>query len=295
MDRFAAELERLLAGMSARGLSANTIKAYGSDLRELLEFAESHKKDLDLDVVRDWLYAISKAGGAKSTLARKTAAVRAFSSHLFESGVLSADFGLRLKSPKLEKSLPKVATESSLDEVLERMRARASEDPISQMELVAFELLYGTGMRVSELCGINLSDLDFSRQLVMVTGKGNKQRMLPYGQFAAEAIEVYVRKGRPKLQVESSPEALLLSSRGKRVGVRQVYSLVANELERTSTGKAGPHTLRHSAATHLLDHGADLRAVQELLGHASLGTTQIYTHVSIDRLKKSFEQAHPRA
>ena len=284
-----------LSSMTARGLSANSTKAYGSDLRELIEFAESQKKDLDLDVVRDWLYAISKAGGAKSTLARKTAAVRAFSSHLFESGVISVDFGLRLKSPKLDKSLPKVATESSLDEVLERMRARASEDPVSQMELVAFELLYGTGMRVSELCGINLADLDFSRQLVMVNGKGNKQRMLPYGQFAAEAIEVYVRKGRPKLQVESSPEALLLSSRGKRVGVRQVYSLVANELERTSTGKAGPHTLRHSAATHLLDHGADLRAVQELLGHASLGTTQIYTHVSIDRLKKSFEQAHPRA
>ena len=295
MDRFAVELERLLTGMSARGLAANTIKAYGSDLRELLEFADSQKRDLDLEIVRDWLYAISKAGGAKSTLARKTAAVRAFSSHLFESELVSADFGLRLKSPKLEKSLPKVATEGSLDQVLERMRVRASEDPISQMELVAFELLYGTGMRVSELCGINLGDLDFSRQLVMVTGKGNKQRMLPYGQFAAEAIEIYVRKGRPKLQVESSPEALLLSSRGKRVGVRQVYSLVANELERTSTGKAGPHTLRHSAATHLLDHGADLRAVQELLGHASLGTTQIYTHVSIERLKKSFDQAHPRA
>lgn len=289
------ELERFLAGIRARGLAVNTIKAYGSDLRELLEFAESHNSELEIDVVRDWLYAISKAGGAKSTLARKTAAVRAFSSHLFESGLIATDFGLRLKSPKLDKSLPKVASETSLDEVLDRMRARASEDPVSQMELVAFELLYGTGMRVSELCGIDLGDLDFSRKLVMVTGKGNKQRMLPYGQFAAEAIEVYVRKGRPKLQIESSPEALLLSSRGKRVGVRQVYSLVANELERTSTGKAGPHTLRHSAATHLLDHGADLRAVQELLGHASLGTTQIYTHVSIDRLKKSFEQAHPRA
>jgi integrase/recombinase XerC len=295
VDRFLVELERFLAGIRARGLAVNTIKAYGSDLRELLEFAESHKSELEIDVVRDWLYAISKAGGAKSTLARKTAAVRAFSSHLFESGLIATDFGLRLKSPKLDKSLPKVASEISLDEVLERMRARASEDPVSQMELVAFELLYGTGMRVSELCGIDLGDLDFSRQLVMVTGKGNKQRMLPYGQFAAEAIEVYVRKGRPKLQIESSPEALLLSSRGKRVGVRQVYSLVANELERTSTGKAGPHTLRHSAATHLLDHGADLRAVQELLGHASLGTTQIYTHVSIERLKKSFEQAHPRA
>ncbi len=295
MERFEIELERFLSGLAARGLAANTAKAYGSDLRELLDFARSQSKELDLDLVRDWLYAISKAGGAKSTLARKTAAVRAFSSHLFDSSLIASDFGLRLRSPKLDKSLPKVASESSLDQVLERMRARATDDPISQMELVAFELLYGTGMRVSELCGVDLGDLDFSRQLVRVTGKGNKQRVLPYGQYAADAIEIYVRSGRPKLQVESSPEALLLSSRGKRVGVRQVYSLVANELERTSTGKAGPHTLRHSAATHLLDNGADLRAVQELLGHASLGTTQIYTHVSVERLKKSFEQAHPRA
>lgn len=289
------ELDSFLRQIQARGLSPNTIKAYGSDLIELLDFSEAAKRELDVEVVRDWLFAISKAGGAKSTLARKTAAVRAFSSHLFDAGLIQSDFGLRLKSPKLDKTLPKVATESSLDEVLGRMRARSSEDPVAQMELVAFELLYGTGMRVSELCGIDLGDLDFSRQLVRVTGKGSKQRMLPYGQFAAEAIEIYVRKGRPRLQVESSPEALLLSSRGKRVGVRQVYSLVANELERTSTGKAGPHTLRHSAATHLLDHGADLRAVQELLGHASLGTTQIYTHVSVERLKKSFDQAHPRA
>ncbi len=295
MERISIELEAFLRHLAARGLAANTIKSYGSDLRELIEYAESKKLEFDLEAVRDWLFAISKAGGAKSTLARKSAAVRAFSSHLFEAGVILTDFGLRLKSPKLDQTLPKVATEKSLDEVLERMRARSHDDPVAQMELVAFELLYGTGMRVSELCGIDLSDLDFARQLVMVTGKGSKQRMLPYGQYAAEAIERYMRFGRPKLQIPTSPEALLLSSRGKRVGVRQVYSLVANELERTSTGKAGPHTLRHSAATHLLDHGADLRAVQELLGHASLGTTQIYTHVSIERLKSSFQQAHPRA
>jgi len=169
------------------------------------------------------------------------------------------------------------------------------EKPVALMELAAFELLYATGMRVSELAGANLQDVDYSRQLILVTGKGNKQRMLPYGAPAAQALENWVRLGRPKLQVEASPDALLLSSRGKRVGVRQLYSLVAKELAETPTGKAGPHTLRHSAATHLLDHGADLRAVQEILGHASLGTTQIYTHVSVERLRKSFEQAHPRA
>jgi integrase/recombinase XerC len=192
--------------------------------------------------------------------------------------------------------LPKVATEGTLDRVFEKLRARAlTEKPVALMELAAFELLYATGMRVSELAGAGMSDVDYSRQLILVTGKGNKQRMLPYGAPAAQALENWIRLGRPKLQTETSPDSLLLSSRGKRVGVRQLYSLVAKELAETPTGKAGPHTLRHSAATHLLDHGADLRAVQEILGHASLATTQIYTHVSVERLRKSFEQAHPRA
>jgi integrase/recombinase XerC len=150
-------------------------------------------------------------------------------------------------------------------------------------------------MRVSELAGLNISDIDYSRKLLKVTGKGNKQRMLPYGDAAAKALNEYIRAGRPKLVNDTSPEALLLTSRGKRVGVRQLYSLVANLLAQTATGPAGPHTLRHSAATHLLDHGADLRAVQEILGHSSLATTQIYTHVSVERLRDAFEQAHPRA
>jgi integrase/recombinase XerC len=150
-------------------------------------------------------------------------------------------------------------------------------------------------MRVSELAALDVDDFDFSRQLVRVTGKGDKQRMLPYGDAAAEAVARWMRQGRNSYAVPESPAALLLTSRGKRVGVRQIYSLVAKQLEETPTGAAGPHTLRHSVATHLLDHGADLRAVQEILGHASLGTTQIYTHVSVERLKKSFEQAHPRA
>ena len=150
-------------------------------------------------------------------------------------------------------------------------------------------------MRVSELAGIDLEDIDYSRSLARVTGKGNKQRMLPFGNSAARAINSWVKTGRDHYRTGSSPQALLLTSRGKRVGVRQLYSLVADQLSATATGKAGPHTLRHSAATHLLDHGADLRAVQEILGHASLATTQIYTHVSVDRLRKSFEQAHPRA
>ena len=296
MERYAVELENFIAQLSARGLSSNTLKAYRSDIADYLEFLKDKKLELNIDSVRDWLFRISEAGGSKTTLARKSSSIRAFTAALFEKGLIEADPGLRLRSPKLDRSLPKVATEVSLDRVFERLRAMAlTEKPVALMELAAFELLYATGMRVSELAGAGLSDVDYSRQLILVTGKGNKQRMLPYGTPAAQAIENWVRLGRPKLQTESSPDSLLLTSRGKRVGVRHLYSLVAKELAETPTGKAGPHTLRHSAATHLLDHGADLRAVQEILGHASLATTQIYTHVSVERLRKSFEQAHPRA
>jgi integrase/recombinase XerC len=213
-----------------------------------------------------------------------------------ERGVIDVDPGLRLRSPKLDRTLPKVATEDSITKVLQRLQNLATTDkPAALHDLCAFELLYATGMRVSELAALDVDDFDFSRQLVRVTGKGDKQRMLPYGDAAAEAVARWMRQGRNSYAVPESPAALLLTSRGKRVGVRQIYSLVAKQLEETPTGAAGPHTLRHSAATHLLDHGADLRAVQEILGHASLGTTQIYTHVSVERLKKSFEQAHPRA
>lgn len=296
MERYAIELDNFIAKLSARGLSANTLKAYRSDISDYLQFLTDKKQDFSIDSIRDWLFRISESGGTKATLSRKTSSIKAFSAALFELGILDSDPGLRLRSPKLDRSLPKVATEVSLDKVFSKLRARTTaESPIALMELVAFELLYATGMRVSELAGANLNDVDFSRNLILVTGKGDKQRMLPFGSPALETLDLWLRLGRPKLQTQSSPESLLLSSRGKRVGVRQIYGLVARELAETPTGKAGPHTLRHSAATHLLDHGADLRAVQEILGHASLGTTQIYTHVSVERLRKSFEQAHPRA
>jgi integrase/recombinase XerC len=170
-----------------------------------------------------------------------------------------------------------------------------ADNPVALMNHCAVELLYATGMRVSELAGLDLSDIDHERQLLRVTGKGNKQRMLPYGLRAKDAIDRWVGLGRPVVEIPTSSNALLLSSRGGRVGVRQLYDVVANQLATTTLGSAGPHTLRHSAATHLLDHGADLRAVQEILRHASLTTTQIYTHVSVERLRSSFEQAHPRA
>ena len=291
-----AELTGFVAHLASRGTSSNTQKAYLADLRDLTAFLDDKKRELDLESLRDWMWALSEAGATKTTLARKTSSAKAFTNFLFEREKIESDPGLRLKAPKLDRGLPKVATEKSLDEIFNRLQFLATTDnPAGMRDLCAFELLYATGMRVSELAGVDLEDVDYSRALVRVTGKGNKQRMLPFGHSAQRAIEEWVRDGREQYRTDSSPSALLLTSRGKRVGVRQLYSLVAQQLAQTPTGKAGPHTLRHSAATHLLDHGADLRAVQEILGHASLATTQIYTHVSVDRLRKSFDQAHPRA
>lgn len=296
MEELRTELEGFLKSLQARGNSTQTIRAYRSDISDLLDFLESKRIELNLNSIRDWLYAQLQAGAAKSTLARKTSSVRAFTASLFEKGALEVDPGIKLRSPKLDRPLPKVASEVSLAAVFESLYSRAEQnDPSALRDVCAFELLYGTGMRVSELAGLDISDFDFSRRLVLVTGKGDKQRMLPFGDQAAKALETWLRLGRGHFALEASKDALLLSSRGSRIGVRQLFSLVADALSATPTGKAGPHTLRHSAATHLLDHGADLRAVQEILGHASLATTQIYTHVSVERLKSSFAQAHPRA
>ena len=293
------ELEREVAKfgrwLQARGTSPNTQKAYLKDVLDYLEFQKTLKSPLTLETLRNWLYKQAEAGASKSTLARKTSSLKAFSGWLYANGLIADDPAIRLKSPKLDRSLPKVASESSLDQVLSDLEKLATAGGAFElMRWCAFELLYSTGMRVSELAGLRVSDIDFSRRLLRVTGKGNKERMLPYGKSAERALEAWIKLGRPKVDVGLT-ETLLVSSRGKKVGVRQLYSLVADQLSKTPTGPAGPHTLRHSAATHLLDHGADLRAVQEILGHASLGTTQIYTHVSIERLRKSFEQAHPRA
>jgi integrase/recombinase XerC len=289
------ELSQFGRWLAARGTSDNTQKAYVRDVADFLDFQKTCSAELDLETLRNWLYKQAESGASKSTLARKTSSIRAFTGWLFERDLITEDPGLKIKTPKLDRTLPKVASESSLDSLLEALeKAALAGGPVELLRWCAFELLYSTGMRVSELAGLRVSDVDFSRRLLRVTGKGNKERMLPYGQAGQGAIDAWMLRGRPALDVGLS-DALLISTRGKKVGVRQLYSIVANELAKTATGSAGPHTLRHSAATHLLDHGADLRAVQEILGHASLGTTQIYTHVSIERLRQSFEQAHPRA
>ena len=297
--------EKAISGFEAhldagRGYSTNTVKAYLIDVRDLADFLAKKNvlnvSELELEHLRDWLWQATQQGLTKATIARKSAAIRTFTAWALKSEIAPSDPGLRLKSPKASRTLPKVVSRESLSMVFEALQERATEDnPQGIRDLVAVELLYASGARVSELVGLDLENIDYSRNIMRVMGKGAKERMVPFGQPARDALDKWIRTARPKLVSEKSGQALLLNSRGQRIGVRQVYSLVANLLEATPTGAAGPHSLRHSAATHLLDGGADLRAVQELLGHASLGTTQIYTHVSIERLRDGYKNAHPRA
>ena len=285
---------------SAKGYSLNTVRAYLADVQDLQQTMDLSDADpvtkIDLEILRDWLWRVSEKSTAKSTIARKSASIRSFTAWLFKFGHLEQDPGLRLRSPKANRALPKVVSRESLDQIFSWLGARATLDnPTGIRDLAIVELLYATGARVSELVGLDLADIDYSRNIVRLMGKGSKERMVPFGQPARDALDNWIRISRNELANDRSGSALFLNSRGQRVGVRQVYSLVAGLLDSTSAGASGPHALRHSAATHLLDGGADLRAVQELLGHASLGTTQIYTHVSIERLKDGYKNAHPRA
>jgi integrase/recombinase XerC len=294
LDQFSAELA------NSRGFSSNTVKAYRSDVADLFGFMDSKQQqsvqDIDLELIRDWLWRVSEKGFTKTTLARKSAAIRAFTAWLFKLGQLESDPVLKLRSPKASRTLPKVLSREAMSGIFEKLEPLATTDnPTGIQDLVIIEILYGSGIRVSELVGLNLEDIDYSRKILRVTGKGNKQRMVPFSDPASDALASWVRNARSQFENEMSGNALLINSRGKRVGVRQVYALVAGLLSETAVGVAGPHALRHSAATHLLDGGADLRAVQELLGHSSLATTQIYTHVSVDRLKQGYLKAHPRA
>ena len=279
-----------------RGFSENTVRSYRSDLLGLVEFASERQAveptDLDLELLRDWLWKASEGGLAKSTLARRSAAARAFSAWLAKTGATPGDAAARLKAPRPDQHLPRVLTRGQVDSIFESLQALADTgDHTAIRDLAVIELLYGAALRVSEVVGLNLGDVDLERQTVRVTGKGSKQRVVPFGVPARRAVVSWI-EARPTAETT----AMFLNTRGNRVNARTIYEVVASILiELPGTGPSGPHAFRHTAATHLLDGGADLRAVQEMLGHASLGTTQIYTHVSTERLKQSYALAHPRA
>lgn len=284
-----------------RGFSPNTVRSYASDLDQLATFAAARgaqePADIDIELLRDWLWRSSQDGLSKATLARRAAAARALTAWFARTGATEGDAGLRLKAPKTEHRLPRVLTRASVDEILEQLAAlAASGDPIAVRDLAIIELLYASALRVSELTGLAIGDVDLGRLTVRALGKGSKERVVPFGVPAKQAIERWLDV-RPTITPDASPNApLFVGARGARLNARSVYQLVAGLLaELPGSGPSGPHTFRHSAATHLLDGGADLRAVQEMLGHASLGTTQLYTHVSSEKLKETYRVAHPRA
>jgi integrase/recombinase XerC len=281
-----------------RGLSPHTVRAYAGDVSGLLVHATRRGceavSDLDIAVLRSWLAQLHARGASRSTLARRASAARMFTAWAQRRGLLTSDPGALLASPKAQRPLPEVLR---IDDAAAVMRAAAEDtSPVGLRDAAIVELLYATGTRVSELCGLDIDDLDAERRTARVLGKGSKERTVPLGEPAIAAVHAWLAEGRPQLATPSSGPALLLGARGGRIDPRTARRAVHERLAAVDgVPDLGPHGLRHSAATHLLEGGADLRSVQELLGHGTLATTQIYTHVSIERLRATYERAHPRA
>ena len=288
--------------LNERNLSENSIRAYIADLESLLihinQLGVTEFSQLTINHIRSWLANLQSRGAARASITRRVVSIRAFTYWGARNGWLSSDIGRDLVAPKPERHLPEVLDIERAAMALEALHLRAKEElsPISIRDVAIVETLYGSGIRVSELTGLNLDDVDRDRNTLRVIGKGNKERIVPIGIPAMRAIDVWISTGRTQLANHLTEKALFLGSRGKRIDQRVVRDVVYQATEAVGANKRlGPHALRHSAATHLLEGGADLRTVQEILGHSSLSTTQIYTHVSEERIKKAYEQAHPRA
>ncbi|MET7818174.1 tyrosine recombinase XerC [Micromonospora zamorensis] len=330
VDDFAEHLSRV------RNRSAHTVRAYVTDLVSLLDHAVRmgcvDLAELDLSVLRSWLAKQRTTGAARTSLARRAASARAFSAWAHRAGLLSADVGAALASPRAHRELPSVLRADQAAALVEAparqappvdpaptdppVRSTPSVSPaptdpspgpapgaaqtaeaeaVPLRDRVLLELLYATGVRVSEACGLDVGDVDHGRRVIRVFGKGGRERAVPYGVPAQRALDEWLRRGRPALVGARSGDALLLGARGGRLNPTTARQIVGAYAEAAGLPRTSPHGLRHSAATHLLEGGADLRAVQELLGHASLASTQIYTHVSVERLRAAYRQAHPRA
>ena len=285
-----------------RNLSVHTIRAYMGDLTSLLEHLETlgitSIADLQLAHLRSWLANQQVKGASRTTISRRAVSVRLFTKWALKNKYISTDVGTSLATPKGHRTLPEVLGIDDAKLAMDSMATRAAEEetPMSLRDVAMVEILYASGARVAELCGLNLADIDYNRQTIQVLGKGNKERVIPLGNPAMRALKKWLDDGRAQMMNEKSEKAVFLGARGKRIDQRAVRSVVYEALSAIEgIERMGPHALRHSAATHLLEGGADLRTVQEILGHASLATTQIYTHVSTERLQKAFKQAHPRA
>ena len=287
--------------VSERDLTPHTVRAYLGDVSGMLAHASrlglTSLDDLDVRTLRSWLANQQTLGKARTTMARRATAVRVFTAWALRTGRASLDAGAQLGNPKARRSLPP-ALDVAEARALLQAAATAADDgsPVGLRDVAILELLYATGIRVGELCGLDVDDVDRARRVVRVFGKGRKERTVPYGVPADAALGRWLEQGRAKLLAPGAGGALFLGARGGRVDQRAVRRMVHRRLaDVPGAPDLGPHGLRHTAATHLLEGGADLRAVQELLGHASLATTQVYTHVTAERLRKAYQLAHPRA
>ena len=297
--RLVADYERHLVG--ERDLTPHTVRAYTADVAGLLDHAarmgHSDVDTIDLRVLRSWLARQQTSGRSRTTLARRATAARVFTAWLARTGRIPTDVGASLGSPKARRTLPPVLRADEARDLI-RAATQLADDgsPVGLRDVAMLELLYATGIRVGELVGLDVDDVDRERNVVRVLGKGRKERTVPFGRPARHALDFWVKHGRPLLAVDASGAALFLGARGGRIDQRAVRTLVHRRIaDVPGAPDIGPHGLRHTAATHLLEGGADLRSVQELLGHASLATTQLYTHVTTDRLRRAYRQAHPRA
>ena len=315
-ERMQAALDGFGRHLAAeRGLSPHTVRAYLGDVRSLLEHAAhdaiTAPDGLDIAVLRRWLAGQYGTGHARATLARRAAAARTFTAWACAGGWLSRDPGPLLGTARIRRRLPQVPRQDQMAAVLAaagssrgagqdsqgaRESRRGPGAELALRDAALMELLYATGIRVGELCGLDVDDLDEGRNTVRVLGKGGRERTVPVGLPAVRAVAAWRRAGRPALARPGSGPALFLGARGGRLDPRTARRVVHARLAAVSgVPDSGPHGLRHAAATHLLEGGADLRSVQEILGHASLASTQIYTHVSVERLTTAYRQAHPRA
>ena len=298
MDDLVGEFRKYLSGRW--GLQDNTLRAYTSDLKHLIAHLELRGSDslagLSTRDLRGWLAGMRAEGAARSTLQRRVSSVRRFTAWANEVGYLESDPAGLLVNPSAEHTLPNVLTQEQAESLMRIAAADGDDCAETLCDWAMLELLYASGLRVSEMCGLNTTDLDSRRLVATVVGKGNRQRSVPYGIPAARAIEQWLRVGRPQWVGSASGAAVFLGPRGGRVNPRRVRERLRQLIVLVPEAPGiAPHGLRHSAATHMLEGGADLRTVQEMLGHASLATTQVYTHVTAERLRKSYEQAHPRA
>ncbi|MDD2421007.1 MAG: tyrosine recombinase XerC [Heliobacteriaceae bacterium] len=304
MNDLTAWVDRYLVYLNVeKDASPHTRENYARDLNQLLELlaalphAVARPADIGPDLLRLCLSRLHKAGLKRSSLARKLAVWRSFFRYLLKEEVVATNPACRLKSPRLGRPLPRALDAGACDQLLAEAVNRGK--PLLALRNRAIvEFLYATGLRVAELCRLNCPDVDFVLGYVRVKGKGGKERVVPVGEIALKALRTYLENCRPQLAQRNDQltPALFLNHRGGRLGVRGVQEMIRQTAEQVALpANVTPHTLRHTFATHLLDGGADLRAVQELLGHAKLTTTQIYTHVSVKRLKKIYQETHPRA